>query len=173
MTSSLTLAYLKKRILINLFCFIHYNGRNNSCPLNRTGPSEYVLLIFCMKNNHVYRGGHWGALNTTTPQKILPNTASPQYIVLVWWSKGPHMTIPFKIIRFYLKKNSETNTSQVQNHGYSTDAFGSRSFCLNFTTRRSMKMTAKLRWKVAAALPVQECFREVICPEIMEMEYRR
>ena len=23
-------------------------------------------------------GGHWGGLNTATPQKILPNTASPQ-----------------------------------------------------------------------------------------------
>ena len=40
--------------------------------------------------------------------------------------------------------------------------------CLNFATERSMKMTAKLRRKVTAALLVQERFREVICPKMME-----
>ena len=72
------------------------------------------------------------------------------------------MIILFKIIRFYLKKISETNTSQVQNRGYSTDA-------LNFAFGRSIKMTAKLRRKATAASPVEERFWEVICPEIMEM----
>ena len=40
--------------------------------------------------------------------------------------------------------------------------------CLDFSTERSMKMTAKLGGKVSPASPVQECFREVICPKIME-----
>ena len=67
------------------------------------------------------------------------------------------MIILFKIIRFYIKKISETNTAHVQKRGYSTDAgFGSRSFCLNFATGRSMEMTAKLRGKVTAASPVQK-----------------
>ena len=94
---------------------------------------------------------------------------SPQYIVLVWWYNSPHVIILFKIIHFYLKKISETNTSQVQNHGYSTDAFGSQSFHLNFAIGRLIKMTAKLGWKVTAASLVQERLQEVICPEIMEM----
>ena len=46
-------------------------------------------------------------------------------------------------------------------------------FCLKFATRRSLKMTAKLCQKVPAASVVQERFREVIFPKIMEMEYRR
>ena len=39
--------------------------------------------------------------------------------------KGPHVIILFKIIRFYLKKTSETNTTQGKNRDYSTDALGS------------------------------------------------
>ena len=78
------------------------------------------------------------------------------------------MIILFKIKRFYLKITSEPNTSQVQNRGYSTVAFGSRSFRLNFATKRSMKISAKLRRKVTAASPVQERFRQVICLKIME-----
>ena len=42
-------------------------------------------------------------------------------------------------------------------------------FCLKFATRRSLKMTAKLCQKVPAASVVQERFREVIFPKIMEM----
>ena len=70
---------------------------------------------------------------------------------------------------FYLKKISETNTSQVQNRGYSTDVFGSRSFRLKFAQKDHWKWL--LSWVeklLPAASPVQECFRKVICLKIME-----
>ena len=69
------------------------------------------------------------------------------------------MIILFKIIRFYLKKISETNTSQTQNRGYSSGDFW--CFCLKFASGRSLKMTAKLCRRVPAASAVQERFWEV------------
>ena len=61
-------------------------------------------------------------------------------------------------IHFYLKKISERNTSQGQNRGYSTDAFGSLLLKLCHWKINEKIMTVKLRRKVTTALPVQERF---------------
>ena len=105
-----------------------------------------------------WRGGHWGALNTASPQKIVPNPASPQEksmehrhrnIVLVWWYKGPHVIILFKIIRFYSKKSPKQAHYKAKT--VVTLLMSLDRFRLNFSTGKSMKMTAKLGWKVTAA----------------------
>ena len=83
------------------------------------------------------------------------------------------MIILFKIILFLPKENLRNK----HNHKAKTVVtllMPLNHFCLNFATGTSIKMSAKLRQKVTAALPVQECFREVICPKLKwKREYRR
>ena len=90
-------------------------------------------------------------------------TPSPQYIVLVWWYKGLHVIILFKITSRKSPKQTLHNAKSVVTLLMPLDRF-----CLNFATERSMKVTAKLHRKVTAASPVQERFWEGTCPKIME-----
>ena len=100
-------------------------------------------MALTRRERHCKRGTLGSSEHRNTAKNIVQHrvtarkvdgTPSPQYIVLVWWYKDPRMIILFKIIYFYLRKNSKINTSQVENRGYSTDSFGSRSFRLNFAT---------------------------------------
>ena len=135
-------------------------------------------------------GGHWGLWtpqhrNTAkkkkcwTPhhlKKSWQNTVTPMHIytciVLVWWYRGLKVIILFNIIRFYLKKISETNISQGQNHGYITDAFGLFLLILNFSTVRSMKM--KSYWSFAGTRMLKNVSGKLFdVQKLWKREYRR
>ena len=73
-----------------------------------------VRMFEIEANKYLLRGTLGGSEHCDTAKNIaqhcitarkVDRTPSPQYMVLVWWYKGPHVIILFKIISFDLNKS--------------------------------------------------------------------